>query len=193
MMAEQRTGLCPPLHHAQEPVRDPRLLVDLSQNNSGHRRQGRRLEHHGITWTPAYPFTPTGKRDVLNWQPQTHRMPEQEQTSKLQSGRDNSRPRFPHTHQGALSGCRQMFHRGAGCARLRRTKHKVKKNQTQLKNKRNECTHLQVHQPDQHSTQYTATQYQYPPGLRWLIFHCWSLPALLCCPFFPVLSWKMIH
>lgn len=67
MMAEQRAGFCPPLHHTEEPVGDPRLLVDLRQDDSGHGRQGRRLEDHGVTWTPAQRrFTPTGGGSVSN-------------------------------------------------------------------------------------------------------------------------------
>lgn len=66
MVAEQRAGFRPPLHHAEEPVGGPRLLVDLSQNDSGHRGHGRGLEHHGVTWTPAQRLTPAGRGNVLN-------------------------------------------------------------------------------------------------------------------------------
>lgn len=49
VLAEQGSGLCSALHHTEEPIGDPRLFVDLSQNDGRHRGHWRGLKHHGIT------------------------------------------------------------------------------------------------------------------------------------------------
>lgn len=48
VVAHEGPRLRAALHHIEEAVRSPRLLVDLRQDHRGHRGEGGRLEHHGI-------------------------------------------------------------------------------------------------------------------------------------------------
>lgn len=49
VVAEQGAGLSSALHHAEEPIRDPSLFVNLGKDDGGDGSHGRGLEHHGVT------------------------------------------------------------------------------------------------------------------------------------------------
>jgi hypothetical protein len=53
MMTQKLACGSPTLHHVEEPRRRTRFGVDLSQEQSRHRREGRRLKDHGITCRKA--------------------------------------------------------------------------------------------------------------------------------------------